>query len=155
MSTSIANRKSDHQHFSMRKLYTHHIRWYILIHAINSPQTKFYIGLWYLVIQYSLSDFHNGNNVSPVDLLVYHTFTTLLSFQRTAVMFEDTSVTTSDDPFHFYHILKWNTFHSVCSHHSCCSSSHCDHVSHQSWACKIIAHGNVIIRGLHHRKFAD
>ena len=55
----------------------------------------------------------------------------------------------------FYHISQWSIFHLVCSHVSCCSNSHCTQVPQQSWACKIIVQGDVIIRGLHHRKFAD
>ena len=84
---------------------------------------------------------------------------TFMTFQRTAVVFKDRSVTTTDDPhfslFIFYHILQWNIFHLAYSHCSCCSNSHCTQVHKQSWAFKIIVHDKVITGGLHHRKFAD
>ena len=36
----------------------------------------------------------------------------------------------------FYHISQWTIFHSVCSHCSCCSNSHCTQVPQQSCPCK-------------------
>ena len=38
-----------------------------------------------------------GNRIHDFIII---SFTTLLSFQRTAMMFKDTSITTSDDPLH-------------------------------------------------------
>ena len=50
---------------------------------------------------------------------------------------------------HFNHIIQWKIFHSVWSHCSCCSNSHCTQVPQQNCACKVIVHDNVIIGGLH------
>ena len=55
----------------------------------------------------------------------------------------------------FYHISQCIIFCSVCSHRSYCSNSPCAQVPQQSWACKIIVRDNLIIGGLHHRKFVD
>ena len=93
MATSTTNRKSGHYHFFVRKLIKYaDIFWSMRsTQLLPFPPWTYYIGSWCLVLQ-RLTCW-----IGCLPVKVEIVFTTLLSFQRTAVMFKDTSVTTSDD----------------------------------------------------------
>ena len=161
--TSRANCKSGHRHFFVGVRWVNHIRQYILIRAINFPH-----GHIILVCDVWLSNIH-----SPffTMMITFHLLNWLFTSKDGNRIHEFITFPTyySDVRGHisnliswstllfvqFYYILQWSIFHSVCSQCSCCSNSHCTQVPQESWPCKIIVYDNLIIGGLHHRKFAD
>ena len=121
------------------------MRWYILIHAINSPNVwlfNIHSPLFTTKITFDLFNWlftsKGGNCI--LDFIIFATYCSDVQGLISNDIWWSTLLFVN-----FYYISQWSIFHSVCSHRSCCSNSYCAQVPQQSWACKIIVHDNVIL----------
>ena len=107
MATSTTNRKTGHHHSFVCKLI---ICTYIFWSMQSSPPWTLYIGLC-LVVQYSLSVFHDNTKVWPVELHVYR-YRWKWGYSSDVRGHISNHIWWSTLLFvHFYHILQQSIFH--------------------------------------------